>query len=617
MRALMLEPDVVLLDEPLGALDPMIRAELQEDLRAIFRSLKQTVVLVTHDLAEAAWFGDELDPAPRRPRGAARHAPSAHGNPRRPLRHALHSGPANAGPRAGNRIAMTGAPGWVRRSLAAQLSLLVLLFAAYARADNAPVVRVGSKNFTEGVVLGEIVKDVVASTGAAATHRRELGGTRVVWQALLGGAIDITVEYTGTLRQEILAGQATADDASLHAALAAHGVQLSAPLGFNNTFAMGMPAALAERLNVRSVSDLRAHPALRLRFGNEFMDRGDGWPGLRAAYDLPHVDVRNLDHDLAYRGLAAGSVDVMDCYTTDPEIVSYHPRLLVDDRGYFTHYEAVMLWRTDLAARAPQVVTALRRLEGSITESEMGAMNARAKLEHVPESDVAADFVRRTLQVPVAAAADTVWTRLWHHTGEHLLLVVGSLLAAAVVALPLGILAAARPGLGQTVLAVVGILQTLPSLALLVFLIPLVGIGAPPAVFALFVYSLLPMVRNTYTGLRDIPPQTREAAQALGLPPGARLRLVELPLASRTILAGIKTSAVINIGTATLGAVVGAGGYGQPILTGIRLDNFSLVLEGALPAALLALLTQGLFEIAERRLVPKGLRVTRAPRADR
>ncbi|MGD2113086.1 MAG: ABC transporter permease, partial [Gammaproteobacteria bacterium] len=146
-------------------------------------------------------------------------------------------------------------------------------------------------------------------------------------------------------------------------------------------------------------------------------------------------------------------------------------------------------------------------------------------------------------------------------------------------------------------------------LALFVFMIPLLGIGGPPAIVALFLYSLLPIIRNTYAGLRDIPPAIIESAEALGLPARARLRLVELPLATRAILAGIKTAAVINVGTATLGALIGAGGYGQPILTGIRLDDTALILQGAIPAAVLALLVQGLFELVERRLLPRGLRL--------
>lgn len=176
------------------------------------------------------------------------------------------------------------------------------------------------------------------------------------------------------------------------------------------------------------------------------------------------------------------------------------------------------------------------------------------------------------------------------------------------VAIPLGVLSARQPRLGQIILGAVGLLQTIPSLALLVFMIPLFGIGGLPAVAALFLYSLLPIVRNTYTGLRDIPPELIESARALGLPRGARLRLIELPLVSPAVLAGIKTAAIINVGTATLGALIGAGGYGQPILTGIRLDDMGLILPGAIPAALLALAVQGLFESVERRLVPRGLR---------
>jgi osmoprotectant transport system permease protein len=188
-------------------------------------------------------------------------------------------------------------------------------------------------------------------------------------------------------------------------------------------------------------------------------------------------------------------------------------------------------------------------------------------------------------------------------------LVAVSLAAAIVFAVPLGIVAARRPALGQLILGAVGLIQTIPSLALLVFLIPLLGLGGPPAVVALFLYSLLPIVRNTFAGLHDIPVHLRESAEALGLPAAARLRLVELPMAARSILAGIKTSAVINVGTATLGGIIGAGGYGQLIMKGIRLDNLRILLEGAIPAAVLALVVQGVFELAERRLVPRGLRL--------
>ncbi len=165
------------------------------------------------------------------------------------------------------------------------------------------------------------------------------------------------------------------------------------------------------------------------------------------------------------------------------------------------------------------------------------------------------------------------------------------------------------PGLGQIILAVVAVIYTIPSLALLVFMIPLLGIGTLPAIIALFLYGLLPIVRNTHAGLSGIAPGLRESAIVLGLSPGARLLKIELPLASPSILAGIKTAAVINVGTATIGALIGAGGYGQPILTGIRLADNRLILLGAVPAAILALMVQGGFGLLERCVVPRGLRI--------
>ena len=283
--------------------------------------------------------------------------------------------------------------------------------------------------------------------------------------------------------------------------------------------------------------------------------------------------------------------------------------MLKDDRNYFPEYEALWLYREELIELHPEAVAALERLEGRISEEEMVAMNAAAKLQKVPEATVAAQFLEQELDQVSTALQSGPWERFWRYTRQHLVLVAISLGAAIVVGIPFGILAAARPQLGQFILAVAGVIQTIPSLALLVFMIPLLGIGGPPAIVALFLYSLLPIIRNTYTGLHDIPRQVHESAEALGLPPGARMRLVELPLAASTILAGIKISAVINIGTATLGALIGAGGYGQPILTGIRLDDIGLILWGAIPAALLALLAQGIFELLELAIVPRGLRL--------
>jgi osmoprotectant transport system permease protein len=249
------------------------------------------------------------------------------------------------------------------------------------------------------------------------------------------------------------------------------------------------------------------------------------------------------------------------------------------------------------------------RLQGVISEDAMREMNARATLDGTPETQVAAEFLKEKLGVQVEYHVETIVERIAARTLEHLLLVTAGLWIGVFVAVPLGILAARKAWLGHVILAVVGAVQTVPALALLVLLVIWLGLGALPAIVALFCYSLLPIVRNTYTGLRDIPTTIRESAEALGLSPFARLYLIELPLASRAILAGVKTAAVITVGNATLGGLIGAGGYGLTIVIGLNKGNVPLLLEGAIPAVVLALVVQGLFEGAERLLVPKGLRL--------
>jgi len=493
-------------------------------------------------------------------------------------------------------------------------ALLVLCALAPGQAQARPW-RVGSKAFTESVVLGEVAVQLARAAGNEAIHRAGLGGTRLLWDALLQGELDAYPEYTGTLAEEVLSaarptGAAGATQGWLAAALTAHGVGVVGPLGFNNTYALGVKRPLAERLGLRTISDLRGHPELRYGFSSEFMSRADGWPLLRARYDLAPGDVKGLDHDLAYRGLASGALDVTDLYATDPEIQRDDLVVLQDDRQVFPRYEAVLLYRLASGREAPAVLASWQRLRGRIDAGTMAAMNARVKIDRQPERQVAAAFLQATFGLaPPTTAAPARWRAVVHHTGRHLFLVGLSLLAAILVAVPLGILAARWRRLGQVLLAVVGLVQTIPSLALLVFMIPLLGIGPAPALVALFLYSLLPIVRNTHAGLVGIAPGLRESAAALGLPRGAILHWIELPLASPLILAGIKSAAIINVGTATLGALVGAGGLGEPIFTGIRLDDLALIMEGAVPASALALLVQGLFELIERLVVPKGLRL--------
>lgn len=491
--------------------------------------------------------------------------------------------------------------------LAVLLSSAVCASAVCASQSDA---RIGSKNFTESVILGEVLRLNAQRHGLTLEHRRAMGGSAILWQALLQGSIDAYPEYTGTLTQELLhtlPPGATRED--LVAALQPLGLGLSAPLGFEDRYALGVTEALGSRLQLRSLSDLQSHPELRFAFSNEFMNRGDGWPGLRNAYRFEPQSVKGVEHSLAYRALASGAADVIDLYTTDAEIQSYGVRVLADDRRYFPSYQAIWLYRLDSARRVPALLTSIEDLTGRISESQMQQMNAAVQIQRRDETSVAAQFVSGT-EASVASATPGAFERIRGRTVEHLELVAVSLGLAILLGLPLGVASAKLPRLGRLVLGLTVVLQTVPSLAMLVFMIPVFGIGARPAIATLFLYSLLPIVRNTLTGLTSIPSRLQESAASLGLPWQVRLLRVEAPLAARTIIAGVSTAAVINVGTATLGALIGAGGFGEPILTGIRLNSLPLILEGAIPAALLALLVMAVFQLIERVLTPRGLRLS-------
>ena len=483
-------------------------------------------------------------------------------------------------------------------------ALTGLLVAGHAATPReAPIV--GSKDFTESIILGELLRLDASRQGLQLEHRRAMGGSAILWQALRVGSIDAYPEYTGTLTQELLPQLPhPVSIEALTQALSELGLAMSSPLGFEDRYALGVPEALAQRLDLHTISDLQAHPALRFALSNEFMSREDGWLGLRAAYGLSPVTVRGLDHSLAYHALGQDAADVTDVYTTDPEVDAEHIRLLDDDRNFFPSYQAVWLYRLESARRWPALESSMQALAGHVSLSAMRNLNAQVQLKRRPESTVAAQFLSTT------SPREQGWgRRLAQRTREHLALVGVSLALALALGLPLGVVAAKAPRFGRAVLALTVVLQTIPSLAMLVFMIPLLGIGARPAIATLFLYSLLPIVRNTMVGLSSLPAELITSAASLGLPWQVQLLRIELPLAARTILAGISTAAVINVGTATLGALIGAGGYGEPILTGIRLNDVPLILEGALPAAVMALLVMGLFQWLEHLVTPRGLRL--------
>ncbi|HEX4780153.1 MAG TPA: glycine betaine ABC transporter substrate-binding protein [Usitatibacter sp.] len=487
------------------------------------------------------------------------------------------------------------------RAIIPALAAAALSAASWVHGADADL-RVGSKRFTESYILGEVAVQSARLAGANATHVPGLGNTAILVEALSSGSIDAYPEYTGTISREVLGSESNLTLAAINGQLRARGLEASVPLGFSDSYAIGMRRAYAEEHHIRTLSDLARHPEVRLGLSHEFLGRRDGWPGLKAAYGLPQADPRGLDHGLAYEALAASEVDAIDLYTTDAKIERYAIAVLGDDRAYFPRYDAVFLHRLDVAQRHPQAWRAVAALEGRIDAQAMTRMNARAELDKLSFANVAAEFLGARKAGERRGFVDALFgPDFWRLLGQHAALVFGSLAAAAAIGIPLGVAAARTRFAAQPVLAAAGIVQAIPALALLAFLIPVTGtIGAWPAAIALFLYALLPIVRNTHAGVLGIPSGLREAAKALGL--GARDTLVhiELPLALPVILAGVKTAAVVNVGTATIAAFIGAGGFGERIAQGLALNDNAMLLAGAVPAAALALAVHVFFEGAER-----------------
>ena len=493
--------------------------------------------------------------------------------------------------------------------------VLAAMLAAGVSAAEPPAVRVGSKSFTESYVLAELIAQIIEQGGEARVDRKfGLGGTGIVYTALAGGELDVNPEYTGTIARLILKDPGVTTLEAMRARMAERGLVVSPPLGFDNAYALAVSPATAARLGLRALSDLRGHTELTASFDPGFLDRDDGWPGLRRHYGLDFRDVRIMEHALAYRALAGGKVDVITVFTTDGQLARESVAVLADDRKFFPDYAAVLLARRAFIEQQPRTWAAIeQRLAGRLDNATMARLNARVDLDHERVAAVAASFLDTGLGAGRREAGSERRTALLRElpalTLQHLVLVGVSLAVAVGLGVPLGILAVRRRRLGQVELMGVGVLQTIPALALLSFMIPLFGIGRVPALVALCLYALLPIVRNTYAGLVSLDPQLVDMAAVIGLDGWKRLGWVELPLASVTILAGVKTSATLTVGTATLAAFIGGGGYGTLIVTGLALNDAATILAGAVPAALMALAVHALFEALERLAVPRGLRI--------
>lgn len=467
-------------------------------------------------------------------------------------------------------------------------------------------IRVGAKHFNEGYILSEMIAQILEEGGYSVERKFNLGGTMVSFEALRTGAIDIYPEYTGTIASEILRLENTPVTEGINPLLLQqYNLEISAPYGFSNTYGLVITSELSQQLNIYKISDLRNYPDLTIGLSYEFLGRNDGWKNLSASYRLTQ-NAAGMEHGLAYQAMLDSKIHITDAYATDGEISKYKLVLLSDDKKFFPDYQAVSFYSANLPDRAKKLLDVLT---SSITEAEMQELNALALFEKKSHAEIARSFlIQKGILNPHGKMQSNDSSLILLKTAEHITLTLVALLASILVAVPLGILIYRFPSFSSVTLYMTGVLQTIPSIALLALMIPLVGIGKVPAIIALFFYSLLPILRNTVAGLHAVDPILKNVASGIGLNRWQTLRLVELPLALPMILTGIRTAAVINVGTATLAAFIGAGGLGEFIVTGLALNNVRMILTGAIPSALLAIVTELLFELMEWMAIPQHLR---------
>jgi osmoprotectant transport system permease protein len=518
-------------------------------------------------------------------------------------------------------------------AIAAAMIVTSSISAQNPRSDR-PVV-IASKPFGESFILAELFAQMLENRGFKVDRRPGLGATEVAFSAVRSGAVDAYPEYTGTGLLAVLHEPPRSDPAAVFDRVSREfrsrfGVRWLPPLGFENTYAIAVRRETAAKYSLATLSDLaRAGPQLNAGLTADFIERKDGLPGLRGAYGMSFKSVRPLGQAVKYEALASGAVDVIDGYSTDGFIAKYDLVVLRDDKRFFPPYEAAALVSARLQKENPGAIAALSELSGRIDVTTMRKLNARLEVNQEPVEKIArSELVALGLVttggqsgVSTSSSRSSFLNYMWGRRAalgsallRHILLVAISLIAGILVAIPLGLWLDYAGRAAEPVIRAVGLLQTIPSLALLAFMVPLIGIGVWPALVALWIYSLYPILRSTYSGIRDADPNAVHAARALGMTPGQILTQVRLPLAAPTILSGIRTAAVIGVGTATLAAFIGAGGLGEPIATGLALADTRLILSGALPAAVLALVVDALLGLVERITTPAPLKFAASER---
>lgn len=518
--------------------------------------------------------------------------------------------------------------------------VLAIFIATTVAAQNTPArpVVIASKPFGESYILAEMFAQILESHGVEVTRRFGFGATEVAFAAMRSNSIDVYPEYTGTgliaILRDSLPDSVSRNPLLVYAYVSREfsrrwGMQWLPPLGFENTYAIAVRKQTAAKYKFRTLTDLaRAGANLNAGLTADFIGRPDGLAGLRKAYNLNFKSVRSLSPALKYQALADGAVDVVDGYSTDGLLAKYDLVVLLDDKRFFPPYQAAALVASRLAAGNPKAIAALSLLSGKLDERTMRSLNQRVEVNREDPASVARSALSEMGLVAVSNSSGAYpkkrstqgftgylldhRSNIIEQTARHLLLSALALVAAIIVGIPLGLVLERRRRAAESTLTLLGVIETIPSIALLAFMLPLFGVGVLPALVALWLYALYPIVRATYTGVREADPEAVEAAEALGTTPAQRLLWIRLPLATPVIMSGVRTAAVIIVGAATLAAFIGAGGLGEPIVQGLALADTRLVLTGAIPAAILAILVDRILALGEHLLRPPHLKIKRS-----
>ena len=486
----------------------------------------------------------------------------------------------------------------------------MLLFNSAAFAAGEKII-IGSKMHAESYLLAELMAQLLENGGFDVERKFGFGGTLICYNALEAGEIDLYPEYTGTISEAIFTASERPGEnpelADFNEILNPKGLKVFSPFGFSNSYAMAIKKTLSDERNIDSISDLKNHTDITVSFSHEFLNREDGWLSMKQVYGLDFAPT-GIQHGLAYKAIDEGFIDLTDAFTTDGDIERYGLVNLEDDLSFFPKYYGVSFTRLEFS---DQAVSLLMQLENKLSDQKMRELNAKVVVDKKTFAVVAGNFLAENAFISQSDldGQNTLMDSLVKNTITHIKLTLIALVLGCFVGLVAAFLIFRSVKLSRSVIYFTGLLQTIPSIALLALMIPILGIGEIPAITALFLYSLLPILRSAITALTTIDPVLSNMSRAIGMTRYQQLRYVLFPLALPNILSGIKTAAIICIGTATLAAFIGAGGLGEPIVTGLALNDTNLILQGAIPAACLAIIVELLFEMLEKRIIPEHMRM--------